>query len=157
MLLRPATAEDLDFILKLEADPGNAQFIGAWPRAQHLAAMAEDDIRYLIGMLQDQPAGFAILRGLTTEDRSIHIQRLVIATPGKGKGRGFVHALVAHAFAEFDADLVWLHVFQSNTRAHHVYRSLGFVARGSSPMVRRDGVGDIRVRMEIDAADYAPG
>ena len=111
--------------------PEFPELVGRWPEEQHSATMASADARYFVtegdsGELQ----GFAILRGLVLGHRSIEIMRIVVRTPGRGLGRQILEQVICIAFEELGAHRLWLDVFEHNVRAHHLYKSLGFVEEG---------------------------
>jgi ribosomal protein S18 acetylase RimI-like enzyme len=153
MIVRAASLEDLEFILTLEARPDYAGFIAAWPYAEHAARLADPDNLYPVAETEGVPAGFAILRELTSPDRAIKLQRIAVATPGQGVGGTLLRATIERAFGDLRARRLWLYVNQSNERARQVYLGYGFKERGSKPTIRRDGVSDLHILMSLDAAD----
>src|SRR5258706_66839 len=76
MQLVPADLGDLPFILALERKPEFHGFVGSWEPAVHQGAFADPDLRYHIAGAR---ARFLILGGLSTEDRSIDVEGLIIA------------------------------------------------------------------------------
>ena len=85
--LRPALAEDAAFIIGLERRRDYRPFINSWPIARHRQAMADPDFRYLMFEEGSAAAGFAILAGLTSPNRSIQLLRTAVERPGEGRGR----------------------------------------------------------------------
>jgi diamine N-acetyltransferase len=132
MKRRLACADDVPAIAALEQRPENRTFVRSWSDDMHRGTLASADARYLIA--EDDHggvAGFAILRGLTSEDRSIELKRIVARDPGTGVGGVTLRAILEMAFGELQAHRVWLDVFETNTRAQKIYEKLGF---------RRDGL-----------------
>ena len=46
--LRPTMSSDLEFVVSLEQDPENLEFITPWDRTQHEAAIRFPDFRHFI-------------------------------------------------------------------------------------------------------------
>jgi diamine N-acetyltransferase len=130
-LLRPAVAADVPQISAMERLVGVRDFVGQWSEERHLRTLASDDARYFVsesapGALQ----AYAILRGIGDASRSIELKRVVVAAPGRGLGRRILKELMRIAFEDLHAHRMFLDVFEDNTRARHVYESLGFVYEG---------------------------
>jgi GNAT superfamily N-acetyltransferase len=125
--LRLAGPEDVDFIMATERLPGYQDLVARWTRAEHVAALARADTRYLVGAWPAAPPeGFAILEQISDVHEGPKLRRIAVTRPGAGFGRPFIGALVDWVFASTDAARVWLDVFTSNERARHVYRRVGF-------------------------------
>jgi RimJ/RimL family protein N-acetyltransferase len=141
MDLRPATTADLEFIIETESAPEFREYIGRWTREEHTAALREPDVRYLIAIdNSSKPLGFVILRGLTSEHHSIELKRIVMRTPGLGHGKQALQLAMRTVFEDLHAHRLWLDVFESNLRAAHVYRCVGFQQDGIfREAVFRDG------------------
>jgi diamine N-acetyltransferase len=130
MILRPASADDLPYILDLESKNSRLGFVGCDTLAVHQERLSDPDCLCWIAEAEGHPAGYAILRGLLSANRSVELKRLVIADPGRGLGRQVLDALLAEVFHRRGAHRFWLDVFEHNRRALHVYRSVGFVQEG---------------------------
>jgi diamine N-acetyltransferase len=76
-------------------------------------------------------AGFAIVRGLTSEHLSLELKRIVVRAPGRGLGRQILYLFLKKVFEEYGAHRLWLDVFENNLRALHLYSSLGFWRDGA--------------------------
>jgi diamine N-acetyltransferase len=135
MHLRAATFDDVPQITAMEGLPEFRTFVGQWTEEEHRQKMASADVRYFVALSgqsevtdarQSQLTAFAILQGLESEHRSIELKRVVVKSPGQGRGRQILRELLAKVFHEFKAHRVWLDVFETNLRARHVYESLGF-------------------------------
>lgn len=131
MRLRRATAADLPSILALEQAPMAREFVGQWSEDRHRAALASEDARYYVSDAEwGEVQGFAILRGLMETSRSIELKRIVVAVPERGLGRRMLRELMRLAFRELGAHRFFLDVFDDNSRARHLYESLGFQYEG---------------------------
>lgn len=128
--LRRAAPGDLAFIMATERLPEHEGLIGRWSAERHTAAMASDDFAYLVGLGDGAPVGFAILRELSDPHGNVGLQRVVMVEPGRGLGRVFLARLLDWVFRETACHRLCLEVFTANTRARHVYASLGFVEEG---------------------------
>jgi len=73
---------------------------------------------------------YAILRGLSEDSRSVELKRVVVAIPERGLGRRILRELQRITFHEFGAHRLFLDVFEDNSRARHIYESLGFRYEG---------------------------
>src|SRR5262249_20578236 len=131
MELSAATAEDIPFIVETENLPETRDYIRRWTPEEHATAMRDPDIRYIVALNDARRRiGFVILRGFQSEDRNIELKRVVMQSPGQGQGKQALRLLLKKAFEDFAAHRLWLDVFESNHRAQHVYRSLGFQQEG---------------------------
>jgi diamine N-acetyltransferase len=141
MQLRIGTKADIPFIVAIEHSPVFHEYIGRWTSEEHAEAFGDPDTRYLIALDDSgDPLGYIILRGLQSEHRSLELKRVVMQSPGQGHGKLALQLLLKKVFEEFGAHRLWLDVFESNTRAQHVYRSLGFQQDGIfREAIHRDG------------------
>jgi diamine N-acetyltransferase len=74
--------------------------------------------------------GFVLLAGLTNENRSVGLRRIVVEPAGRGLGRAALALVLDHAFDGLGAHRVWLDVKVDNARARRAYEAVGFVAEG---------------------------
>ncbi|MBL8179741.1 MAG: GNAT family N-acetyltransferase [Bryobacterales bacterium] len=128
--LRKAQHADLAFLMTLEEANYQLGFTGRDLLEDHHAALADDDFGYWIIEAAGRPAGFAILAGLASQNRSILIKRIAVSTPGHGHGRLAMRQLMRLAFVDYNAHRLWLDVYPENERARAVYRALGFQEEG---------------------------
>jgi diamine N-acetyltransferase len=145
MTLRRASVEDLTFIVALEQKFVGQNLVGSDDAATHERQMNDPDCQYWMVEHQDSPAGYVILRGIQSVDRSVELKRIVISEPGQGLGRVVLRAIMSKVFDQLVAHRLWLDVFEHNARARHVYRSVGFV---------EEGVDGSLVVMSIGEAEY---
>ena len=131
MTLRPATVEDLAYILSVETPYKEMGFVGGDGIEVHRQRLADPDCWYAIVETETGSAGYAILTGLASRNRSVELRRIAIAEPNRGLGRKALAAIMKKAFDEFSVHRLWLTVFPDNTRAHHLYKSVGFVEEGT--------------------------
>ncbi|MBS0373311.1 MAG: GNAT family N-acetyltransferase [Proteobacteria bacterium] len=125
-LIRLAERADLSFVHATERLPGYERLTAAWTTAEHEAALARDDTRYLVGgrdagVLE----GFAILQPLEDPHEGAKLKRICVARAGEGFGGPFLEAVIRWVFTTTSNDRLWLDVFTHNERARHVYRRAG--------------------------------
>lgn len=153
--LRPATNEDLPWLVALEQSPANAAFLCAWKPDRHAVALGDPDKSYLVFEAADgMPCGFAILAGLSSPLRAVELVRIAVDPPGHGLGAAALEALIAHVFETCGAARLFLDVFADNTRARRAYLRHGFVEEEILPDAarRQDGALGTLVVMGMDAA-----
>jgi RimJ/RimL family protein N-acetyltransferase len=131
MYLREANETDIPLIVKLEHAPEANQYVSQWTREEHCAAMRNPDTRYFVAEDNSNTwLGYIILHGLQSEHHNIELKRIVVHSPGQGHGRQMLQMVLGKIFEDFKAHRVWLDVFETNLRAQHLYRNLGFQQDG---------------------------
>ncbi|MDB5871947.1 MAG: spermidine N(1)-acetyltransferase (Diamine acetyltransferase)-like protein [Ramlibacter sp.] len=130
--LRPTMTSDLDFVLSLESDPENLEFITPWERTQHDAAIRFPDFRHFVieGGDDLEAVGFLILIGCRSQHQSLELKRMVVRAKGAGFGRAALRVAKKVAFDDLGAHRLWLDVKTRNTRAKALYDGEGFVVEG---------------------------
>lgn len=142
MTLRPATNDDIAFILKQEAREDFADYIFRWDRARHEANLADRDKEYLIKEGdRARPLGYIILAGLQSPHHSVELVRIAVAAPGQGLGRQLLQEVIGRVFDSHRAHRLWLDVFDDNHRARRAYRTAGFTEEGVIRDAIRSGDG----------------
>lgn len=141
MLLRLASAADLPAIVNLERTPFAREFVGQWSEERHQATLASGDALYYVHEADwGEVEAYAILRGFQETSGSIELKRIAVAVPERGLGRRILKELLRIVFRERGAHRLFLSVFEDNTRALHVYESLGFKYEGvMREAAKRDG------------------
>ena len=132
--IRKANCHDINFVIGLETDIENSLYIGNWDYDSHVKALKTKDIEYFI--IEDNTSknvGYIILTDLLNEHNSIHIKRIAIDSFSKGNGYGKLafEIILAWIFKNTQAHRVWLDVKDFNTRAVHIYKSMGFAIEGT--------------------------
>ena len=155
-----ATEADLDWIVSQERREDFAAFIHSWSRAEHLRNLGDPNMHYLIARDQGgRRLAFVILAGLLSDARSIELARVAVIEPGAGIGRPVLRQVCEIVFNEFEANRLWLDVFEDNHRARHVYQTVGFRQEGilREAMLDRNGRLGSLVIMSILAREYRAG
>jgi RimJ/RimL family protein N-acetyltransferase len=140
--MRPATLDDVPFVMATERLEANALRISRWDAERHGSALADPDFAYRIALdVQAAPVGFAILCGLTDRHGNVCLQRLAVGRPGQGVGRAFLRAVIDEMFETTACHRFWLDVFADNAGARRLYGSLGLTEEGvlRETIVRADG------------------
>jgi len=142
MLLRLATLTDIPAIVAIERAPVARRFVGQWSEDRHRATLASGDSRYYVSETESgEVQAYAILRGFSEDSRAIELKRIVVAVPERGLGRRILTELMRMAFHELHAHRFFLDVFEDNSRARHLYESLGFKYEGiMRDAAHRDGL-----------------
>ncbi len=127
---RKTTSEDLDAVLRMEQK--FSTFVGQWTRGEHEAALYDPCTAHLSFYDDEAPLlGYAILRSIHQSNRSIELMRIAIDCPGEGYGKQALRLILRWCFEEQNAHRVWLDVRSANTRAQHVYKTMGFIPEGT--------------------------
>lgn len=126
--IRPTTADDLVAVVAIESATDTAEWLCATGLPWHERALADTDQDHVVAFHDDGLTGFAVLAGLSTDDRRIELRRMALAPTdrGKGLGRALLRATVARAYGRHGARQVWLDVKAQNHRARTLYTSEGF-------------------------------
>ena len=130
--LRPTMSSDIEYVLSVETDAANLQFITPWERTQHEAAIRFPDFRHFI--IEGGPGldavGFLILIGCRSQNQSLELKRMVVQSKGAGYGRAALRVAKKVAFDDLRAHRFWLDVKEGNSRANALYDSEGFLVEG---------------------------
>lgn len=129
LALRPATAADLDAIMRIERGPGYEALVGRSTRPEHETLLAGPRHRYFLGE-RNAPVAFAILRDLDEPYGNVYLKRIAVASPGRGEGALFLGLLLDWAFAHTPAHRFHLDCLDDNHRAQAMYSKLGFSRDG---------------------------
>ncbi|WP_315926192.1 GNAT family N-acetyltransferase [Mesorhizobium sp. SP-1A] len=127
-----AGQEHLPFIMATERGEGYEQLVGRWDEARHRAAFEDGSHAYFVGFEGGDPVGFALLRFWDSPERATLIRRVAVVTPGEGRGRRLLAAVVRRAFSETPVHRLQIGLFPDNLRARRAYEAVGFQAEGVS-------------------------
>ena len=121
--IRRATKKDIPFLLACEDGPNTSHVHGDTAEI-HAHNLQNSDCIYLIAEdIQSHPLGFVLL--VHTDAIRTELRRMIIATPNQGVGKAFLLQVIEETF-KTQTEIIWLDVYEENTRAMHVYRALGF-------------------------------
>ena len=131
MRLRDGTVADIPAMVRLEKDPACNLWVSHWKPERHEAALNDGQHHYVMAETDGgEWVGFAFLRDIHSPNRCIEMQRIAVVRPDEGYGRALLKRVISLAFDTYGAHRLWLDVIETNERARHVYRSLGFVEEG---------------------------
>jgi diamine N-acetyltransferase len=149
--VRRAAQEDLAAVMRIERIPEFRSLVGSWSEAEHTQTFSSPNAGYWVITGQcGAVEGFCIVRGLCSEQRSVELKRIAVATPSVGFGRKLLSTVCKTLFADCGTHRIWLDVFEQNDRARRVYRSFGFREDGLlREAVYRDGMWHSLVLMSV--------
>jgi len=123
--------QDIPFVIKAETDQENAKYIGQWSFEQHVNALNDADILHLlVKNMDEQCIGYVIIKGITNQNNSIELMRIVIMEKGFGYGKNVISLIKKWCFEIQHAHRLWLDVREDNIRAQHVYEVQGSKREG---------------------------
>lgn len=154
--LRPATADDVDFIVAAERDPEAQPFISNSTPEEHAARIADADRTTLIVEAAGARVGFVFVEPV---DRHgvVELSRLAITDRGAGIGRAALTGAIDDVFTATPAHRLWLDVLPRNERARRAYTAAGFVEEGTlrDAWVSPTGVRESLVILSILRPEWA--
>lgn len=125
-----AEESDLAWILNIEEEAARGGFVSGDTMMRHRQQMNDPTCLYLIAKRGADPVGYVILRGVSGAQPVIELKRIVVHQRDAGHGQSVLAHLLHKLFEEMKAHRVWLDVIDTNDRAMHVYRKLGFQEEG---------------------------
>ena len=129
MQFRKTAPEDIKQIM--ETEEKYKDFVGQWCFEQHQSALIDPSSAHIVFYSEEQPfIGYAILKGLSNDNKSIELMRIAIDQPNHGHGEKAIKLLLDWCFIELKAHRVWLDVRKNNSRAQKVYSRMGFKVEG---------------------------
>lgn len=156
MRIEAGAPADATAIADIELIPEYRSYIGSWSVDEHLRMMANADNEYFVARdASGGVEGFAILQGLLSEHRNLHLKRIAVRAPNGGVGRALLEYVMARAFEHHHAHRFWLDVFDTNMRARYLYTAYGFREEGTMrEAVLRDGEYHTLVLMSLLDREY---
>jgi ribosomal-protein-alanine N-acetyltransferase len=140
ILLRPGDARDIGTVEALMLSAFDPRFGEAWTRNQCLGVMAMPGVRVTLAHVDDEPAGFAMVRSVADE-----AELLLLAVDPRHRRRGIGTALLRGVIAEAQATgIADLHLeVRSSNEAVALYRAQGFEKVGERRGYYRGRSGDV--------------
>lgn len=121
-----AGEEDIKWIMAMESDPDNRDFIWQGTYDQHLHEI-KDESTLLVVMLHRESSkriGYC-LNGLNTQSDVFELRRIAIDQKGQGYGREAMKGILAYCFDSLKMNRFWLDVYPFNAVGIKLYESLG--------------------------------
>jgi ribosomal-protein-alanine N-acetyltransferase len=147
LTLRAGSPRDIDMVEALMAQAFDPRFGEAWTRGQCLGVLAMPGVRLLLAFLDDEPAGFAMTRGVLDE-----VELLLLATLPAQRRRGVAATMLRSLLA--DAQSEGLRTMHLEVRAGNNAVDL-YVAQGFAKVGERHGYYRGRTGHLFDAHTYS--
>ena len=130
--LRRAGERDLPYIMKLEFEPENLQFIVPFEESFHHKIITEGkaSLDIIVEKHDGTPVGYILMNGLLTEAKEAEWTHFIIGEKGQGYGHEAMKLIKALTFCELGFHRAWLDCKDYNARALHLYESEGMVREG---------------------------
>ncbi len=138
--LRTGDARDVAMVDTLMAAAFDPRFGEAWTRNQCLGVLAMPGVRLTLALVDDEPAGFAMVRSVADE-----AELLLLAVDPAYRRRGVGTALLRAVIAEAQAGgIVALHLeVRSGNDAVKLYTAQGFAKVGERRSYYRGRTGQV--------------
>jgi RimJ/RimL family protein N-acetyltransferase len=143
--------------MALERLDGYAPLVGRWEADQHTVEIRSPSNKYIVARDGNEIVAFAILQGLTSPNRCVHLRRIIARNPERGTGSIFLRSVLDICFTDLAARRVELIVHLNNERARKVYAKIGFAEEGILRDFHRNKDGSFRSMrlMSILKTDWA--
>ena len=131
--LRKADLKDLDYIMKLEYEPENLNFIVPFDRDFHTKLISEGKAAMDVIVEEretGEPVGYLMFNGLMTEAKEMEWTHIIIGKKGHGYGHEAMKLMKAWTFDTLNFHRAWLDCKDYNERALHLYESEGMLREG---------------------------
>ena len=147
LLLRAGSPRDIDTVEVLMAQAFDARFGEGWTRGQCLGVLAMPGVRLLLADLDDEPAGFAMIRTVIDE-----VELLLLGTTPAHRRRGVAAALLRAVMGDAaSAGVRRMHLeVRAGNDAARLYTAQGFAKVGERHRYYRGHTGQL-----FDAHTYS--
>ena len=132
LVIRAAIKEDIHWIMALEQDEENKNFVFQGSYEDHLKEI-EKKATYLC-IVEEKNSSIKVgyfIGAYDAANDTFEFRRFVIDAKGKGYGTEVTKALMDYAFHTLNVNRFWLDVFTYNSTGIHIYEKLG---------LQRDGI-----------------
>lgn len=132
LLIQEAEERDIAFIMEMEEDRDNRDFIWQGTLEEHMEEIRNPNylLLKLIEKETSERIGFFLLH-YDNKSKSMEVRRLAIKKKRHGFGRESLTKIIDFSFKEVKANRIWLDSYTDNLRGIPLYESLGF---------KRDGI-----------------
>ena len=127
--LEKASEADIPIFHRLEREAGTEAFVAAYDIEEHVRCLNEDSTRYLRIVSSDKLAGFFLLN-LDVDQLSVEFRRVVVARNERGIGQRAITLMEQYCEQTLERKRIWLDVYETNSRARHIYEKLGYQVFG---------------------------
>ncbi len=115
--------------VKWEMEAENRAFICPSEESHHRAFIESSNKEHWTLMHESRPVGFVLLDGLDDSDQRVELKRIVVAEKGRGFGKAAMQWVQNRAKEQLNAKVLWLDVFEDNSRARYLYEKQGFMLK----------------------------
>ena len=129
MKFRDAVASDIKYIMELERDQDNRDFVFKGTVDEHTREILSDDYDLFIIEEDNERVGF-ILGFKDPQSKVYELRRIVAEFKGRSIGKRSIERLIDYVFEDLKYNRIWLDTYPDNVRGIKVYESLGFVEEG---------------------------
>lgn len=120
-----AKAGDIPYIIGMEHDPANRDFIWQGTEAQHLAEIADPAHILAVFRTEDGAKIGYMLCHVDEKSEVFELRRIAIGAKGQGYGREAMEGVMRYAFEALHMNRFWLDVYPDNHTGIRLYESLG--------------------------------
>lgn len=129
--VRDAVEGDISYIMNLESEDSNKQFVFQGTYEEHRKEIELDE--YLLGIICEKDTykklGY-ILCHIDNKSKVFELRRIVVEEKSRGIGRETLENLIKYAFEILKLNRFWLDVYSNHTRGIKLYEDLGLVCEG---------------------------
>ena len=146
--IRLIEREDLDFIREIRSDPETTKYLGTFEllskekQEKWFEGLLNDNSRmYFIFELNKKRIGYLRITVIDYINRSMCVGGDIHKKfRGKGYSKKMFDLIFDLGFYKMNFNKMWLYALESNARARHIYKKLGFKENGiSREAVYKDG------------------
>lgn len=124
--IEKAVEEDIGYIMEIENDPVNRDFIWQGTYEEHLKEIScETDLLTVIRHNEDDRRVGYVLAKVNPKSEVFEFRRIAIAEKGMGFGRQVLKLFIKYCFEILNYNRFWLDVYPDNLIGLNLYRSLG--------------------------------
>lgn len=127
MKIKPASKQDIPWIMEIENAPENRFFLWQGSYEEHCQEI-DDPNHYLFVHYSDQEekVGYSLSQ-FHQRTNNFELRRIAVKVKGHGFGRQAIQELLRFAFLDLKAQRVWLDVYPHNNVGIKLYKELGFI------------------------------
>lgn len=129
MNFRKANMDDIDYIMELERDTDNRDYVFRGTFEEHEREINEDKYDLFIIEEEDEKVGF-ILGVKDYESKIYELRRIIAEYKGRKIGKRAIEKTIDYVFDDLKFNRIWLDTYIDNIRGIKTYESLGFVKEG---------------------------
>ncbi len=125
-----AQENDIAAIREIESLPDNKNYIFQYSIEEHRQFIQTPGHVTLLFYLDEELLGYALITH-DNRNRSLELRRIALTQIGQGYGRELMHGIQSWAFEDLHIHRLWLDAFEDNSRAIHLYESMGYIYEGT--------------------------